>query len=840
MATNAGQGRLGRFLKATAIVVLLALTTFPWWSPVVAQIIVKGMLVQAGFDYPSLDIETISHTRARLRDVSLDASIPLRIGALEVTYTLGGLWRGRLREVRAIGASMTVAYRDETWDFGVWPNSSRGGLIQLPADVITLEHSTLHVVAGDYTLVVPVNGSLTQTANGAIDWRGSAVIEGSPLLMAASLQQSPVLSGTVAVSGGGFAWMGAEFQPPAGDQPWLEASIAPGEAGAIDAAVEMRAQSARFDSGATHVAVRNADFGADISYANGSVSGRLSLDADRLRLNEVSLDRVTADFETADNRATISLAASTPQIDARLEGVVVENLKSLLQRDGSSSIRGEWHAQLATDAGLESLNSGAARGSFQASVSRQEGSLDGHLTAQTDEPVQLAGPEWSATVASATVSASAQWIAGQPLQISGQVDSPSIVAAMPAYDMAITEASLAVPFRFGADTSDSSIPNASGPFAFSRWSVKGVELPALRGVAGVIDSTLELTIEASPWTDQPVVASGRIDFAGPWPDGFFDISMKPATFSTASMPAPIAEALFQIEGGGSMWMDGLVEIDRGRVVPDINLVVADASVRDPADAWSAGGVSLEATLTSFWPLAATGELRLLNAKYGLTPIDDVLTTFDIRSLEHIGIERFSAGLGELGHFRATAFTVDFNEPYIQTQVYGEHMNLRAWLTLLAEGKVEGEGYLYGRLPVTVDPSRKDRPFEIGDGYLYAEPGKGGIRLLDRNLAEQVAAGANIPMDNPQVAAEIRQRLIDTIMDFQYDVLRVDLVPGEGGVDGRVFVSGQGRQAVNPVPIGGLTFNIREFDRTVMDLLETRARLNRGSRDALDSFFGDSP
>jgi hypothetical protein len=143
------------------------------------------------------------------------------------------------------------------------------------------------------------------------------------------------------------------------------------------------------------------------------------------------------------------------------------------------------------------------------------------------------------------------------------------------------------------------------------------------------------------------------------------------------------------------------------------------------------------------------------------------------------------------------------------EVLVEELSVREWLSIITNDKIEGEGRLFGRVPVRIRLGEKT-PLSFGRGYLHATPGEPGwFQIHDSSLLEE--AVRDIPLDPGVIAAEVRSRIIAGLHDFEYSALRFEFQPqDDGGIRCVMFTQGKSRDPRRPVNYQGLTFNFNDF------------------------------
>jgi len=171
---------------------------------------------------------------------------------------------------------------------------------------------------------------------------------------------------------------------------------------------------------------------------------------------------------------------------------------------------------------------------------------------------------------------------------------------------------------------------------------------------------------------------------------------------------------------------------------------------------------------------------------------------------------------------------------IDMEVFFEGMDLQEWFDLLLEGKLAGTGKLYGRMPVQIRPDA-GKKLHFGEGFLYAAPGKGEIRMLQFEVGEEVvrqALGGDQPIWQLRAA---RDNVLEAFRHFEYTMLRFDFRREGGLFVCRAATAGKGvkgqKQEVN------LNVNLFGFDDALNNAILVKTGSDSALDRAIDRFFG---
>jgi hypothetical protein len=147
----------------------------------------------------------------------------------------------------------------------------------------------------------------------------------------------------------------------------------------------------------------------------------------------------------------------------------------------------------------------------------------------------------------------------------------------------------------------------------------------------------------------------------------------------------------------------------------------------------------------------------------------------------------------------------------------DHLSIKRWLDTIARGKVEGDGRMSGRVPVTIafDPLH----LRLGRGELFAKPGA-VLRVTDLKTAEQWIDRAVLGSDLAEV---VKQRLLEALQELEISELEFRFSPRRDDVDLEVHLAGRGTRGARQ-EIGGLTVNFRNFGTGLNQVLRAQEKM----------------
>jgi hypothetical protein len=316
-----------------------------------------------------------------------------------------------------------------------------------------------------------------------------------------------------------------------------------------------------------------------------------------------------------------------------------------------------------------------------------------------------------------------------------------------------------------------------------------------------------------------------------------DISFEMSAGHAVSLDAGGADASL-----GSLALDGHLRIDGNRMVPDLQLTFTDAGLRHRHWNVEAEGISGSLRFKGLAPMSTPGGQRIVieQARFGKLGLADGLVLFTIERPDSVLVERAEWRVAGGTRVRTMPFRFDPGAPVISTEVYAENIALSEWLPLLTDDRATGDGVVYGRLAVTLRPVGPGRLLTLGEGYLYAAPGRGWFAVRDVTMLETVLEGSLAGADHDGYQDQIKRRLVEALQDFEYSQLRVELIEEGEEVLCRAATSGKGRRGDDPQEIEELVIRIHDFNGVLNDLLSLRSAVDRAAEEGGDPSPGPPP
>jgi hypothetical protein len=234
----------------------------------------------------------------------------------------------------------------------------------------------------------------------------------------------------------------------------------------------------------------------------------------------------------------------------------------------------------------------------------------------------------------------------------------------------------------------------------------------------------------------------------------------------------------------------------------VTLNVGGADARSAEAGVALTGLAGQVTLDSVSPPGTPGGQRLAARElaFGNVKMTDASLAFRLEP-GAVRFERVEAGwLG--GRVLTHGLRIDFAEPKFETTLYAENLSLKEILAFAAEGRATGEGVMFGKLPVAVEWPR----VRLGRGYLRSQTPAGELRVLDTRLLAETMERSDPRFTSDPDLAEVKDRVVRALSDFEYDALTFDFDEESGGLV-RIHTHGKGRAGERPQELD-MTLNVR--------------------------------
>jgi hypothetical protein len=347
------------------------------------------------------------------------------------------------------------------------------------------------------------------------------------------------------------------------------------------------------------------------------------------------------------------------------------------------------------------------------------------------------------------------------------------------------------------------------------------------------------------------MANGAVDFSATWPvvegatltaaghlepgDGGWSGDVKASLprfrLTDKSTLASMVTAARGFTLDGTFEADAELKLRDGQLDPRVTVSAIDASFAAAEWAVTVEGVNGTVVVDSFAPLSTPGAqaVAVKRASVGEFVFADGSTHFRLEKDGSVLVEDMQWGWAG-GTLYGQSFRLDpASAEKLDVIVFADNLSLGELLSLFAEGKVSGDGRLVGRIPVRVDWPR----VTFGNGFLYSLPGRPGrLQVADTQFLGDLLDRGDPRFTTDRVLAEVKQRVLGALADFQYDVFSIDLVQEADGLLVKLHTDGKGLTGEHPQELD-LTVNLHGAE----EALNSTLVIKRGFDQAFEAFDG---
>ena len=847
-----------RVFALVGVITAIALLFYIFSVPSIAEQQIRNALREMGLGETSVQVRSIGTNHLQITNLNLGEEAGLRIGAAGVDYDTTLLGSVTVKNIEIIGATLDLRSDGEGLDMGpladIKTSKSTTSLASdgLPFDRISVRSSTIKLQWQGRRFALPIEATITHKEQGVCDvdatiWLlGTAVpIKGVMDFSAPDPAVSAVAQDTAA------AGISFRLSISLGEHDLILAGLIGSQAVGtnITAAIEPKTEGNADKRVAVATFTHSSANGASLSvYVIASPQPlRLALAGYELDATAISARaQAVLDFEALRFNGSFDLAASelklrmgeetyhwkSPAFQADFEGQA-ESEQFVIKALPSTHVKFE--AMSATTKGdeLPTMTASASHLNFAEAALRWPRGSDPATQPQLRLVLAMQKPamqmrDHQVAAESIEPTLTATLTADGRIALRGKLNIKDASYRNTPATIELLGLTAPVPFSFNDES-----PLDPGPIEIQSLRYGEDLLPAVTGTMHITKGRL-LADATWPWQKKnPVQLAADIDLnhllAGVNAvTGNASVRWKDVVVEDEEAVARKIKAAQLFRISGRFDIEGDFTLAQGVVTPRIVFVASDAFFAAADLDLNLRGIETTLIINSFDPLTTLPNQRLSVARGNLGELrfTDVIANFRLDAIDAMVLELAAWRVGGRGRFWMHAAQFDPTNPVLETQVFIEDMSVSEWLQIVQDNKITGEGFLYGRLPIRIDRNR-DPMLTFGEGFLYAKPGKGWIKLADRDV-DRRQTYETIEQAIADLAKEAKRRLLEAVNDYEFDTLQFDFIRQNSTILCRVTTSGRGRVGEKQ-EVGRLVVNIDNFGA----LLSERILRNTGSLGALD-------
>jgi hypothetical protein len=461
-------------------------------------------------------------------------------------------------------------------------------------------------------------------------------------------------------------------------------------------------------------------------------------------------------------------------------------------------------------------------------------------TAQGAKPVEVSVADAQATAGRVVARGSVSLREGKAPAVEATLSLDGAAVEHKALELAARGISATVPVTWHCESAE------KGAFAVKTLEAKGAKVSDIAGSLRVADLRAELAAACEPLKGAKLSVEGSFDAGRDVPQGLLRLSLPLFKLEDEEELSRVVRSAEGLAAKGSFALDGFLRVAGGRLRPSLALTVLDGSFKSVEWAADAEGVFATVRIDSFAPvLTPRKEFQIVlvkRARLGSLEVKEGFLAFRLEPVEAAGQPSTSLGPGparwaaaiqraECGWVGGRLFIEDVRcDPQARLHrftVQARDLKLGEFLGVISGDRITGVGALSGQIPVTIGVWPE---VNFGEGHLYPEARHTGwIQVKDKELAATLTGQAGASSAAGRIQREVRNRLLETFEDFEYDELKIDFfkwrdVEGRDRTGAKLFVKGRGRRGERQ-EIGGYTLINRDFDRALVTTIIRKRQID---------------
>jgi hypothetical protein len=363
----------------------------------------------------------------------------------------------------------------------------------------------------------------------------------------------------------------------------------------------------------------------------------------------------------------------------------------------------------------------------------------------------------------------------------------------------------------------------AGSISIGPAVIDDITLPELKASLAVDARGVTIAALWPALTDAAVGADARVDLTTDGPAATIDIDMAEFALADTREIRKLIPALADVDLSGRFALSGRMTYAQGQFKPLLTLRAVDATIAHPDWPIAIASASAAITFDSLAPLRTQGTQRvnIARAMTGEIDIADAAIDFTMNDLRSFTIGAAGWTLEDGGVFKASPFALDLRQPRIATTIECENLDLNFWLTMLSQGRADGEGRLRGEVALTWDPQAYPR-IQFVSGGLVADPPVGFIRTHDAHRLSALLDESDQRFSIDERLSVVKERIIEALQDLGFTSLVLEFIPTGTDTTLRAEIKGKGRFGERPQEFSALVLNIGHFAERFQTALSARA------------------
>ena len=374
-----------------------------------------------------------------------------------------------------------------------------------------------------------------------------------------------------------------------------------------------------------------------------------------------------------------------------------------------------------------------------------------------------------------------------------------------------------------------------GRFSIGQVGYDRIDLPGPSGQIGIHNNRLLVDGAWNPLLHAPLSFKANLDMNGSAMTGRLDADADWFDMPGRDDLNRLVPGLSVLDVTGQARLKMRIDVDGPLLTPDLEVSFRDMAITSHQKDLEASGISGSVRVDRLAPASTPGNqvLTIDRLRMGAFEAGDGLLAFRLEDPDHLFLEKMRLRLPQGGTIVLQSARFDLGKQGGSVEVFLENIDLVALLANLTDGKIDGSGLVYGRIPVSYAAGK----IRLGTGYVYAVPGTGNLGIRDEAWLKTLMLYVNEAMAGHPYLSLVSERMEQALRDFQYNYLTIDLKKAGSETAARVELRGKGVQGDPPQEIGSLVLNINDLEELINRVLGFKMTsgesIDRALEDLLD-------
>lgn len=481
-----------------------------------------------------------------------------------------------------------------------------------------------------------------------------------------------------------------------------------------------------------------------------------------------------------------------------------------------------------TPAVIENVELGSRKGRSLATVSvAPNGSMEFHAAVAFRKAVSARMQNLKFHAGSLGLEASA-YLDGKTPRWWARVDLGNGALDAPELPARAGQISLNLPISSGM-----ALPN-KGRFSIGQVGYDRIDLPGPSGQIDIHDNRLLVDGTWNPLSHAPLSFKADLDMNGSEMAGRLDADADWFDMPGKEDMNRLVPGLSDLDITGQARLKMRIDMDGPLLTPDLEVFLRDMAITSRQKDLEASGISGSVRVDRLAPVSTPGNqvLTIERVRLGAFEAGKGILAFRLEDSDHLFLEKMRLRLPQGGAIALQSARFDLGEQGGSVEVFLENIDLVALLAQLSDGKIDGSGLVYGRIPVSYAAGK----IRLDTGYVYAVPGTGNLGIRDEAWLKTLMLYVNEAMAGHPYLSLVSERMEQALRDFRYNYLTIDLKKAGSETAARVELRGRGVQGDPPQEIGSLVLNINDLEELINRVLGFKMTSGESIDRALDDLL----